>query len=532
MIHENLFGFQTFQLKVPAAELSGNKQINNFAPKKNITLSKIRKNKPLLQGGVLTHRTQQNCYNGNMDDPTAPSGPASATSPQDLAAELTHINREVYKKSVELAERNKTLLILRKIDEIILSEITHPEEIGKQVTSLLVKEADFKIAAIYVFNEAEKSLQQLAISESSEIQSIKKQTNTTLTLVDKVLLFDVQNIQIQAISEKQVKGTNSLQQLLKTDGVAIDIAKYQASIAVLSILIYPLIVRNDIIGTMVIGLPEEIKDLTEYQRDLLIRLAEGVGIALDNALLYNKLQAANEQLKALDKLKDEFVSIASHELRTPMTAIKSYLWLFLNDKTIVVNPRQKTYLERAYSSTDRLIALVNDMLNVSRIESGRFVINAEPINLPALANEVIADLVPAAQKQGNQILLTQPPEPFPNALADSDKIREVFINLIGNSIKFTPLGGTITVSFAQDNDMVITKVSDTGRGLAPEDVTKLFQKFGRVGGNYLVKQNVQGTGLGLYLTRSIVQLHGGKIWAESQGIGKGSTFSFTLKNAS
>lgn len=244
------------------------------------------------------------------------------------------------------------------------------------------------------------------------------------------------------------------------------------------------------------------------------------------------LQEANTRLKEVDNLKDEFVSLASHELRTPMTAIKSYLWLFLENKDLSLNEKQRTYIERAYQATDRLINLVNDMLNVSRIESGRMNILIKPLNLAKLLGEVVEELRPTTLKQQVNLNLDVEEEKLPDVSGDQNKIREVIINLIGNSLKFTTPGGNISIKLYQENNTLITQIKDTGKGISQEDLSKLFQKFQTVGNNYLTKLNSQGTGLGLYLSKSIIEMHGGKIWAESEGEGKGSTFSFSLNTVS
>lgn len=241
------------------------------------------------------------------------------------------------------------------------------------------------------------------------------------------------------------------------------------------------------------------------------------------------LQNANIRLKELDQMKNEFVSLASHELRTPMTAIKSYLWLFLEKNKDKMVDKDQMYLERAYDATDRLIKLVNDMLNVSRIEAGRMSLFLKPISMKDIVTEVITELTPTAQKLAVKMILNEPTTALPLAIADPDKIREVLINLIGNSIKFTPPDGTVSISFKQDDSFLTTEIHDTGKGIKQEDLPKLFHKFQTVGNNYLTKMNVQGTGLGLFLTKAIIELHGGKVSAVSDGENKGSTFSFSLK---
>ncbi len=244
--------------------------------------------------------------------------------------------------------------------------------------------------------------------------------------------------------------------------------------------------------------------------------------------LSDQLVEANSKLQQLDHLKDEFVSLASHELRTPMTAIKSYLWLFLENKDLALNEKQKTYIERAYQATDRLINLVNDMLNVSRIESGRMNITLKPFSMIKLINEVSEELKPTAIKQKVSLSIEIDDPNLPEVTADQNKIREVIINLLGNSLKFTDENGKITIRLHRENEVLVTQIKDTGKGIKAEDLSKLFHKFQTVGSNYLTKRNSQGTGLGLYLSKSIIELHKGKIWAESEGESKGSIFSFTL----
>lgn len=241
------------------------------------------------------------------------------------------------------------------------------------------------------------------------------------------------------------------------------------------------------------------------------------------------LRQANEKLTQLDKLKDEFVSLASHELRTPLTSIRSYLWMALSGKGGDVNEKQKYYLDRAFLSADRLIRLVNDMLNISRIESGRLAVQFSRIDIQPLIQEVIAEVQPKIDEQGLTLTITAQEERLPDVIADVDKIKEVLINFIGNSIKFTPRGGTITVSATCVHEYVKVSVADTGIGFGPEDIEKLFQKFSTLSANAQAQsKQFQSTGLGLYISKSIISMHTGEVNADSSGHNKGSVFSFTL----
>ena len=211
-----------------------------------------------------------------------------------------------------------------------------------------------------------------------------------------------------------------------------------------------------------------------------------------------------------------------------MAIIKSYVFMLLHGSGENLTEKQKKYLERTLSSTERLINLVNDILNVSRIESGKLTIERNRTDIGKLVSEIIAEMMPKAKEVGVNLLYT-PPQSSLIANVDINRIKEVLINLIGNSLKFTPKDGLVTIIVDQvGKDFVLVKVKDTGRGIKSDDISKLFKKFNMVGNDHLTKDKGQGTGLGLYLSKSLVELHGGKIWAQSDGEGKGSTFSFTL----
>lgn len=444
-----------------------------------------------------------------------------------LSKELARATQEMYKKNFELAEKNKTLSLLRKIDEIILSAVTDTQEIAQQVVKAVAADTSFRSIVILLIDKINNVLVRTAVSQSETILAAELEVKKKLEGSQISLNFD-ENIIVQCIKERKVKVTHNLADTLVPDFTPEESQKIQEIVGIQSTLIYPLMVRGGVLGAMTISLSENEANMNQYEKDLIDRLSGVIGIALDNSQLYRRIQEANEKLKALDKLKDEFVSLASHELRTPMTAIKSYLWMVLENNEGELNEKQKTHLQRAYISTARLIKLVNDMLNVSRIESGRITLDMKPINLSALIQDVIAEISPRAEELAVHLIFI-PNTNIPNVSADADKVKEVLINLIGNSLKFTPKDGSITLSSSLSNGMVVTSIKDTGKGVKAEDLPKLFKKFAVIGADYLRKQNAQGTGLGLYVSKSIIELLGGKIWVESEGENKGTRFSFTLK---
>lgn len=465
-----------------------------------------------------------------MSDQTAQKTHVSPVSQtfKDISKDVEHITKEMYKKNLQLAETNKTLLLLRTIDEIILSSVTDPKEIARQVARILVTEGEFQIACISIRHQDSSQLVQLAASFNESLHEIKSELSKVLSDSKNMSISNKNHLLSQTSHQKKPYFTKKFSEVFITHFSPEDNVKLQDKTHCKTFLTYPLIVRAESIGVLVVGHTSSFKEITEYDFDLLKRLVDVVGIALDNAILYNEVQSSNEKLKEIDKLKDEFVSLASHELRTPMTAIKSYLWMAIQGKGGPLSEKQKYYLDRAYRSTDRLIKLVNDMLNISRIESGRISIELEDVEISRLSQEVIEEVMPRAEELGIHLTLL-PLAQLPHVMADSDKIKEVLLNLIGNSLKFTPKDGHITVSFSNENGFIKIVVADNGAGIPNEDIPKLFQKFSLLPGSYTVnKVATQGTGLGLYICKSIIELHGGKIWVESPGVRQGATFSFTL----
>lgn len=278
-----------------------------------------------------------------------------------------------------------------------------------------------------------------------------------------------------------------------------------------------------------------------------------------------QLSHANSHLKELDRMKTEFVSLASHELLTPVSAIEGYLSMLLDEKLAKVDdPKAVHYMDRVYRSAKRLARLVTDMLNVSRIEEGRLLVEKKEVSLAGLITQTIDELKFKAEDAKQKIAFEA--QNHWETFADPDKLKEILVNLIGNSIKYSKGPGTITVSVetaptsevgarwqkveeeikagplddqeaiksATDERLrrlvgekqILIHIKDEGIGIPREELPRLFKKFHRVG-DYSRAES-QGTGLGLYISRALVELHHGRIWADSEGHSKGSIFTFSL----
>lgn len=238
-----------------------------------------------------------------------------------------------------------------------------------------------------------------------------------------------------------------------------------------------------------------------------------------------KLTQTNKRLRAIDASKDEFISMASHQLRTPLTSIKGYISMLLEGDLGEITPQQRKALEEAYNSSQRMVYLIGDFLNLSRLQTGRFELERTPVSLPHIIAEEIAQLRAAADARG-VTLQYDPPASFPEVLVDENKIRQVMMNFIDNAIYYAkPTGGVITVSLLEHAHHVSFRVRDNGIGVPAHERPHLFMKFYRAANAR--KARPDGTGIGLYMAKKVIIAHGGTILFESKE-GLGSEFGFRL----
>jgi len=232
-----------------------------------------------------------------------------------------------------------------------------------------------------------------------------------------------------------------------------------------------------------------------------------------------------QEVEKLSSAKSEFISIASHQLRTPLTTIKGYISMMLEKSYGQPPDKMEKPLENIYASNERLIKLVNDLLNLSRLEAGKIEFNPELTSLEELVSGIIKDLRINIEKKGLDIKIIKPSEPLPKIMLDQDKIRQVILNIVDNAVKYTREGG-ITIKLEKLNLEEQIKVSDTGEGMDEKEIQSLFRVFSRATAG--IQLHTEGAGIGLYIARQFVEMHGGKIWAESPGKRKGSTFIVQL----
>jgi len=285
----------------------------------------------------------------------------------------------------------------------------------------------------------------------------------------------------------------------------------------------PMIWEAKAIGTIFVG-RDFVGPFSEKDIALLKTFADQAVIAIQNARLFREIQDKSAQLEIANKHKSEFLANMSHELRTPLNAIIGFSEVLLERFFGELNDKQADYLKDIHSSGRHLLSLINDILDLSKVEAGRMDLEPSTFDLASALSNAMTLVRERAQQHG--ILMGQQVDPkLGEITADERKFKQIVLNLLSNAVKFTPDKGRIDVSARREDDNIVVAVHDTGIGIAPEDQAAVFEEFRQVGANYKSKQ--EGTGLGLALTKKFVELHGGRIWLESE-TGKGSTFTFTI----
>jgi signal transduction histidine kinase len=258
--------------------------------------------------------------------------------------------------------------------------------------------------------------------------------------------------------------------------------------------------------------------------NLLQTFATQSALAIQNARLFREIEDKGREIETANRHKSEFLANMSHELRTPLTAIIGFSEVLSEKLFGELNDKQNEYIEDIVSSGRHLLSLINDILDLSKVESGRMELDLTKFDLPTAIENALILIQERATRHGIRLHHTVD-ERLGEVLGDERKFKQILLNLLSNAVKFTAEGGRIDVDAALTDGAVEISVNDTGVGIAPENQETIFEEFRQVGTDYSKKR--EGTGLGLTLTRKFVELHGGKIWVES-AVGKGSTFTFTL----
>jgi GAF domain-containing protein len=431
-----------------------------------------------------------------------------------IAIENVRLFKELDERTNELTRSVGELKALGEVGQAVSSTLDL-ETVLTRIVSHAVQLSGTDGGAIYEYDEQSEEFL-LRATDHMEEELINALRANPPRLGDGVIgqaAASREPVQIPNILEERAYAPR-MRQMLERFG-------FRASLAV------PLLREDRIIG----GLVVRRKSTGEFRPEvieLLKTFATQSVLAIQNARLFREIEDKSRQIEAANRHKSEFLANMSHELRTPLNAIIGFSEVLGEKLFGELNEKQAEYTDDILSSGRHLLSLINEILDLSKVEAGRMELEVATFDLPLAIDNARTFVRERATKHGINLDVTVD-ERLGDFVGDERKIKQVLLNLLSNAVKFTPEGGRIGIKATQADGSVEISVSDTGIGIAPEDQPKIFEEFRQVGSDYAHK--VEGTGLGLTLAKKFVELHGGRIWVESE-IGKGSTFSFSLPERS
>ncbi len=436
--------------------------------------------------------------------------------------------RSIVQKNSESAPSEQVSSLLRVIDALVSESQGTTGDLCSGIGQALIATSDYIFAGIFAVEKADSQILRLAGYALSQPYDSKKDITgylSGLTLSTASPWFGAEQ-RIESVEAARICD-GVLRQIFTSHIGSLDKLAKEAGFGAL--LIVKLLARQKLVGVLIIGTKRPGAESSETDRAILERLGEAIGLAVDNKLLFEenqlvlrKLEETNKKLLALDEAKDEFVSMASHQLRTPLTSVKGYVSMVLEGDAGKLNPQQQQLLRQSYTSAQRMVYLISDLLNVSRLRTGKFIMEPTSVYLPDVVEEELLQIEETA-KSRNVKLRFQKPKKFPKLELDDTKIRQVIMNFVDNAIYYTPSGGEVEVSLNSSAVSAELTVSDNGIGVPKAEQAHLFTKFYRAGNARTARPD--GTGLGLFMAKKVIIASGGAILFKSTE-GKGSTFGF------
>ncbi|MFH0952582.1 MAG: ATP-binding protein [Patescibacteria group bacterium] len=430
----------------------------------------------------------------------------------------------------ELKDRNRYLVAMQRMTNLATRSLDF-KVVNQGIVDSIASELGYLGAMVFYVDPLDKRVRPVALTETpltrKAVGLLPKSLYEYYTDLDKD-----DTIGGRAIKEQKIKLGKSLSDLFSPPVPRLITGAINKMMGIKTVVAIPLYSEDEVIGVLDVAIAKPQEKVTEREVEVLRTIADQMGIIARNIRLFEQLKKANAQLEEanqhlqqLDQAKTEFVSIASHQLRTPMTGIMGYLSMMTQGDFGKIKPEHMKILNDLLAESQRMIRLINLFLNVSKIEAGKFEIVMKPFQVEDIILSEMREVEKAAKEKGIKINY-QPAKPsLPAVTGDADKLKDVVLNLLDNAIKYTAKG-SVTIKAEKTDGEVHVTVKDTGIGIKPADARELFAKFVR--GSGIARIHPDGSGLGLFIAKKIVEGHGGHIWVESAGEGKGSTFQFTI----
>lgn len=411
-------------------------------------------------------------------------------------------------------KEKKALDVARKIDKLLLQK-SDLSGVMQNLANFLPSELNFATSVIVLYDDNKKVLRRVAASNTKEAAQAIKALSIPFTEIA-IPIDEPKNLIARAIRERKEFVTSNVYDVFVPVLSQEESAKIQQIMSTKSTIIYPIYVEDKPLGVFVASSNKTIAEITEYEKDIISAFVDGAGIALQNSQLFSSL-------RELNKMKDEFVFIATHDLKTPVTAIDGYISLIEKEKPAFPEDIKENF-ESVKEASERLKQLVNDLLQVARGESGTIKVEVSKVDVKEIIEKIIKEVTPAALIK-NVKINSQLDQDNKFITGDETKLPEIMENLLSNAIKFNRSGGEVTIITKKNNSMLEISVIDTGFGIPKAEESKVFEKFFKYRGD--TTRDVPGTGLGLFVVKMLIEKMNGTISFTSVE-NKGTTFVFTL----
>jgi len=431
------------------------------------------------------------------------------------------IVENLYRKNIELLVKNKTLALLSKLYELSILTLK-PKDLAVRITQTIQEDLSFELVSIYLLKTETNSLEPFAVSQSKRTKSVFEKQNIVLENL-KITQVEKEDFFHKVIHLKLPNISKNLKEVWGKYIQASDLKIISSESNIKSTLLYSLNVENKVFGAIMIGLNRDYEDLSSFEHESIKSFVNLIALALEKASLYQELETANEELRESDRQKDDLLSIVSHQLAAPVTAIKWYLELFSDEDNSKITDGQKEQINTMQLVVMNLADLVSMILDVSRIQLGRMRIDKQDLDLMGLIEEILVVIQPKAEEKQQEFKL-EAPKKLPVMQLDKPLMRMALENLLTNAVKYTPNKGKVTFAVKVEKDSLLLEIIDTGFGIPDSEKDKIFSKLYRASN---VKDTIEGNGFGLYIVKGAIEAQGGQVWFESKE-NKGTTFFIKL----
>ena len=475
----------------------------------------------------------------STDDPVTAALPAQLVAPLTLKGQavIGALDFELDGASIAAGVDDDTLSIIEAVTSQAAQAIEAARLFEETQISREEAEALYEIGRVLTTTEVEHEMFNAVLGKMLEVMGLVQ---------GGVLLFDEDRVfgRLYALYRAgrpvepdlvfPIKGNPSYELLISskqpvtiedmaTDPLVEPVRAMNLAAGLKSLLLVPLIINDEVIGSLGADSVDETHIFTEREKNLAVAMADQLAISLLNRRLFKEQQETAKRLKEIDKLKTQFLANMSHELRTPLNSIIGFSRVILKGIDGPLTELQKADLTSIHNSGHHLLGLINNILDLSKIEAGRMELNFEAVEIEPVVKTVMSTAVALVKDKPVELIRQLAPD-LPTIQADPTRLRQIILNLVSNACKFTEQG-TVTLRVHADQDRVVFSVIDTGIGIPEDQMSHIFEEFTQVDGS--TTRKVGGTGLGLPISRHFVELHGGQIWVTSTP-GEGSTFSFSI----